>query len=198
MLFHNKLRKLIYFVLLSFCLAVLLPSCTTQPASNNLSNIDNPDIEMKQPIDAGVLVYSPLSHNKQNTVLSNRSSSRLNTFSREIVAISAGDEHALALANDGTVWSWGKNTYGQLGNGTTTTTLRPIQVESLSGIIAISAGEAHSLALCEDGTVWAWGDNASGQLGDGTITTRTQPVQVLNLTDVIAVSAGSHRSIAIC
>ena len=95
--------------------------------------------------------------------------------------ISIGGPFSVALRNDGTVWTWGANRFGQLGDGTTTQRLTPVQVSGLTGVTAIAAGFAHVLALRSDGTVWAWGNNDFGQLGDGTITTRHTPVQVLGL-----------------
>src|SRR3989339_660349 len=92
--------------------------------------------------------------------------------------VSAGSNHRLALKSDGTVWAWGGNEYGQLGDGTTTNRKTPIQVSGISSITAIAGITHHSLALKSDGTVWAWGYNYYGQLGDGTYTDRTSPVQV--------------------
>jgi len=123
-------------------------------------------------------------------------------------SISAGDDFSLALKEDGTVWAWGNNTSGQLGDNTTTQRTLPIQVQGpggsgfLTGIEAISAGASHSLALKDDGTVWSWGSNTSGQLGDNTTTQRTTPVQVKGLgssgflTGVTAISAGSNFTLA--
>ena len=109
-----------------------------------------------------------------------------------ITAISAGGSYTVALRNDGTVWTWGSNDNGQLGDGTTTNRHTPVQVQSLSNITAISAGEVHTVALRNDGTVWTWGRNCSGQLGDGTTTRRHTPVQVQNLSNITAISAGAH------
>ncbi len=124
-------------------------------------------------------------------------------------AIAAGGSHSLALKTDGSVWAWGGNWYGQLGDATTTDRHTPIQVKGsggsgfLSDITAISAGDGHSLALKSDGTVWAWGDNYYGQLGDNTTTQRNTPIQVLGaggsgyLTNVSAISAGAFFSLAL-
>ena len=81
-----------------------------------------------------------------------------------VVAIAAGGHHSLAVKSDGTVWAWGCNDYGQLGDGTTTNRLTPVQTSGLAGVgfTAIAAGGAHSLAVKSDGTVWAWGWNAGG------------------------------------
>jgi alpha-tubulin suppressor-like RCC1 family protein len=118
-----------------------------------------------------------------------------------VTGISAGLSHSLALRNDGTVWVWGGNTRGQLGNGTSGTNfgLVPAPVPGLSGIRAIAAGESHNLALAPDGTVWAWGDNTFGQLGVGTSSTTpvTSPVQVMNLNGVVALAAGKAHSVAL-
>ena len=70
-----------------------------------------------------------------------------------ITAIASGDYHSITLKSDGTVWAWGKNDYGQLGDGTTMNRSSPVQVSSLANITAIAAGELHSLALNSSGTV---------------------------------------------
>ncbi|MBL0226588.1 MAG: hypothetical protein IPQ16_13755 [Geobacteraceae bacterium] len=76
--------------------------------------------------------------------------------------------HTIALRADGTVWAWGDNSSGQLGDGTTTQRRSPVQVTALgSGNVAIAAGTYHSMAIKSDGTLWAWGSNANGQLGIG-------------------------------
>jgi len=87
--------------------------------------------------------------------------------------------HSLALKSDQTLWSWGDNTFGQLGNGTLTTGKVPTQIPNISGFIAIAAGEDdHSLAIKNDGSLWAWGSNLCGELGDGTTTNSKIPIQV--------------------
>ena len=115
----------------------------------------------------------------------------------DVVAIAKGRGHSLALKSDGTVWAWGHNIYGQLGDGTTTTRTTPVPVVSLSNVVAIACGIWHSLALKSDGTVWAWGWNALGQLGDGTTTTSYTPVQVSGLSLGAAIAGGQAYSIAL-
>jgi len=116
----------------------------------------------------------------------------------DITAISTRGLHSLALKSDGTVWAWGYNNRGQIGDNTTTNCYVPIQVPNLSNVVAISAGDGFSIVLKGDGTVWAWGNNTSGELGDNTTTSmRGTPVQTQNLSDVMAVSTGSNFSIAL-
>jgi alpha-tubulin suppressor-like RCC1 family protein len=76
-------------------------------------------------------------------------------------SIASGYSHSLALKNDGTVWTWGNNSDGQLGDGTTTGHNTPVQVSDLTDVIAIAGGAYHSLALKNNGTVWAWGLSCS-------------------------------------
>lgn len=111
--------------------------------------------------------------------------------------ISMGCYHGLVLKADGTVWAWGTNPNGELGDGTTANRTTAAQVPGLSRVVAISAGGWHCLALKADGTVWAWGDNQFGQLGDGTTTDRLSPVPVAALTNFVAVEAGYVHSLAL-
>jgi alpha-tubulin suppressor-like RCC1 family protein len=80
-------------------------------------------------------------------------------------AVAVGYTHTVALQADGSVWAWGGNSSGQLGDGTTIT--RPIPVQIGTGYVAIAAGTFHTVAMRADGSVWAWGDNAYSQLGIG-------------------------------
>ena len=111
---------------------------------------------------------------------------------------------SLALKSDGTVWAWGNNDCGQLGNGTTVNSVVPVKVKDLSNIIAIAAGYDHCLALSRNGTVWAWGNNDCGQLGNGLdYGYSSTPVQVLGpgddgcLSGVKAIAAGYRYSMAL-
>jgi alpha-tubulin suppressor-like RCC1 family protein len=111
--------------------------------------------------------------------------------------ISARWEHSLSICDNGVVMAWGKNNYGQLGDGTTMEKTNPVEVNSLADITAVSTGDLHSIFLKSDGTVWAVGRNISGQLGDGTNVDRLNPVQMIGLTDVISITSGNSHSIAL-
>jgi alpha-tubulin suppressor-like RCC1 family protein len=105
--------------------------------------------------------------------------------------------HTLYVKDNGTVWAWGSNNKGQLGDGTTTDRTTPMQVSGLAGVSAIAAGSAHSVALKNDGTVWTWGSNSNGQLGNGTKTDSKTPVQVSNLAGITSIAAGSAHTVAL-
>jgi YD repeat-containing protein len=114
----------------------------------------------------------------------------------DVVAIAAGDDHSMALRNDGSVWTWGYNRNGEVGDGSTTNRVSPVAVTGVGEVTAIAAGTNHSLALRSDGTAWAWGRNANGQLGDTTNTTSTSPVQVAGLGQLSTIAAGDNHSLA--
>jgi alpha-tubulin suppressor-like RCC1 family protein len=119
-----------------------------------------------------------------------------------VAGIAAGGGFAMVLGTDGTLWDWGANDNGQLGNGTTNVVIRPAEVRGLdSGITQIAAGGVFALALHADGTVWAWGNDGVGELGNGTTTGITvanpSPVQVTGLGGVTQISAGDLFGLAI-
>ncbi|MGE5701132.1 MAG: RCC1 domain-containing protein, partial [Clostridia bacterium] len=127
-----------------------------------------------------------------------------NGFLNDVIAIDGGTKFSVALKSDGTVWAWGDNEFGQLGNGTNVNSLFPVQVSGLSGIKEIAAGNAHTLALKEDGTVWAWGYNGLGQLGCGNNAESKVPVQVIHPDDlskpfqgVSKIAAAGYYSVAL-
>ena len=92
--------------------------------------------------------------------------------------ISAGVYHTIAIKTDGTLWAWGGNGDGQLGDGTYVDKNSPVQIGIATNWASISAGYAYTIATQTNGSLWAWGLNNNGQLGDGTTTQRNSPVQI--------------------
>ena len=113
------------------------------------------------------------------------------------VQVTCGYQFGAALTTNGTVWTWGSGSHGELGNGAINPSHIPAQVPGLTNITAISAGWFHFLALKSDGTVWSWGSNANGELGDGTTANRSNAVQVLNVSNIVVVSGGDGHSSAL-
>ena len=114
--------------------------------------------------------------------------------------LAAGGQHACVVtSDDGRVLCWGNNASGQIGNGTSATTLIPRSVSGLSNVSALALGYRHSCAVvneAQDSTVWCWGNNAYGQLGDGTTTSRLAPVKVPGLLTAVSVSCGTAHTCA--
>lgn len=133
---------------------------------------------------------------------------------RFVVALSAGAFHSLALCADGSVVAWGRNTEGQLGDGSNAAQALPVLINgpsashALAGkqVVALSAGHDHSLALCADGSVAAWGGGSHHQLGDGfnspsalpVAVSRSEGLSALAGKEVKAISAGGFFSLALC
>ena len=127
-----------------------------------------------------------------------------------IVLAAAGGAHSVAMAADGSVYAWGYNNRGQLGDPAAATyQMTPVRVLGeggagyLGNVIAIAMGESYTMALTADGRVYAWGENTHGELGDGTTTNRTTPVRVAGpggsgyLTDVVGIGAGRFHALAL-
>jgi alpha-tubulin suppressor-like RCC1 family protein len=116
-----------------------------------------------------------------------------------IVQIAAGDDFSLALRGDGSVWAWGHNNSGQLGDGTTVDRDQPEQLPGLTGLVSkIIAGEAVSYAIRTDGTLLAWGDNSLGLLGKGTSGGfSATPAAVPGLTGVTRVASAAFTTLAV-
>ncbi len=122
---------------------------------------------------------------------------RCNPPSLAPISLDAGYAHSVSAHNDGTVWAWGMNTTGQLGDSTLTNRNGPVRSGTVASVVEVGAGVFHTIALKSDGTVWAWGDNSQGQLGNGTTTARTFPGQVPGLTGVVAIASGFSHTLAL-
>ncbi|MDZ7815311.1 MAG: hypothetical protein U5N86_04670 [Planctomycetota bacterium] len=122
---------------------------------------------------------------------------------KDVISLTAGSYHSLALRLDGSVYAWGYNYNGELGAGVTRLiAISPRSSESLSDkdVISLTAGSYHSFALCSDGSVYAWGNNDHGQLGLGDDVDRITPTLVgaLSDKDLISITAGSSHYLALC
>jgi alpha-tubulin suppressor-like RCC1 family protein len=113
------------------------------------------------------------------------------------IAVDAGLSHTCAVSGDGTLWCWGLNDVGQLGDGSINDRDQPTLVPALSGVVAVSAGDFHTCAALDDGTAWCWGAGDLGQLGNGSISGSTTPVHVIGLGNVVAVASGGEHTCAL-
>ena len=107
--------------------------------------------------------------------------------------IAANAANYFAIKSDGSLWAWGENEKGQLGDGTTVSHYAPMKI--MDSVLSVSAGANHTVAIKADGSLWAWGWNEQGQLGDGTSANRLAPVKILD--SIVAVSAGYYHTAAI-
>ena len=110
-----------------------------------------------------------------------------------VVQVAAGRYHTLAIKADGSLWAWGYNYYGQLGDGTSgSDNNKTTPVKIMDNVAQVAAGEYSTFAIKEDGSLWAWGNNSYGQIGDGTARSKNIPVKVME--DVIMVTGGDDNS----
>lgn len=109
-----------------------------------------------------------------------------------------GGQHACALKSNGTVWCWGSNVAGQIGDQTTIARYAPVQVVGIANAVQIATGLSHSCARTAAGAIWCWGLNTSGQLGIGTTSNSLQAVMAVGLNaDMIDLSAGDSHTCAV-
>lgn len=122
----------------------------------------------------------------------------------QVVQIAAGGDTCYALRKDGTVWAWGDDEFGEVGNGTRRLDVdRPARVHGLAQVVAIAAGASSGYALLRDGAVWAWGRGTSHELGDGRASDESLPVRVdlpsgvtqLAADGEVAFALGRHGSV---
>ncbi|MDR1439696.1 MAG: S-layer homology domain-containing protein [Clostridiales bacterium] len=112
----------------------------------------------------------------------------------ETVTLSLSSTHVLAVKSDGSLWAWGDNGKGQLGDGTTENRFSPVKI--MEDVVSVAAGDLHSAAIKKDGSLWTWGFNGLGQLGDGTSEDRLAPVKIM-AAGVQQVDAGSVNTFVI-
>jgi alpha-tubulin suppressor-like RCC1 family protein len=113
-----------------------------------------------------------------------------------VVDIASGYWHSLALLEDGSVYAWGDDSFGQLGLGEVNFAVSPTAVPGLENIAAIACGTSFSAAVNEDGEVWTWGYNASGQLGIASNVNAQSPASVELPLEVVALSCGGQHMLA--
>jgi alpha-tubulin suppressor-like RCC1 family protein len=113
------------------------------------------------------------------------------------VKVSAGGGHTLAIKADGSLWAWGENTFGQVGDGTTIGKFVPTRIGTDTDWVIIGSGRYHSMAMKTDGSLWGWGHDGSGELGDGDFHEKHIPTRIGIDTDWVSMNAGGDNSFAI-
>lgn len=115
------------------------------------------------------------------------------------VKIASGNEsyHTLGIKNDGTLWAWGLNDFGQVGDGTTNNRWSPVQISSATNWVAIATGKNFSVGLQSDGTLWTWGNNNSGQLANGSFSRASVPTRAGTASDWKAIACGRSHTLLI-
>jgi alpha-tubulin suppressor-like RCC1 family protein len=126
----------------------------------------------------------------------------------DVVSVSAGFGHTMAITTDGSLWAWGWNSFGQLGDGTQGEN-RHSPVKVMDNVVSVTAGLYHTMAIRTDGSLWGWGVNWSGEIGDGTIDRRewseeegfwffrNRPTPVKVMESVVSVSVADRHTMAI-
>ena len=129
-------------------------------------------------------------NNSENQINTIRPDVGINSYSQ---VLSLGDYHSGVIAQDGSLYMWGVNDFGQIGDGTTKNRYKPTKI--LDHVVSVSLGDYYSGAITQDGSLYMWGSNVYGQIGDGTTEDRYKPTKILD--HVIAVSLQTGNSGAI-
>jgi len=139
--------------------------------------------------------YGQLGKGNFNSTIQNYTPKKVGT-NNDWKYVSAGYFHVIAIKNNGTLWAWGRNNNGQLGDGTTTNRNVPIQIGTDNDWVSVKGGGLHSLALKSNGSLWAWGSNNVGQLGEISFNTYI-PFQVGIDYDWKQITCGDYHSGAV-
>lgn len=182
--------KKTFALLLATGIMLILAACSQNNRSDT-SNADNRDfqrdiLDMSEAVDATqispptppvIAGTLPVGH-FNTTVSTSRGATHSYTSVDGVTTVRIGGSHTLAIDANGVLWGWGANSYGQLGDGTTTNRLAPVRI--MDNVISIVTFFDYTMAITADGVLWAWGSNSRGQLGDGTSESRKNPIRIMD------------------
>jgi len=168
----------------------------TEVANQNYTSFDLANV-INEPGEREVTVIAVHSNPAYNSRPSNTIRVKMSLENMVPQIVSAGSSHTILMHEDGSLWAWGYNVYGQLGDGTTTNRSTPVRIGTDNNWASASANNYHTVAIRKDGSLWTWGNNGSGQLGDGTTTSRSAPVRIGMGSNWASVSAGDSHTVAI-
>jgi trimeric autotransporter adhesin len=180
-------------VFLTLIFSMLLASCLPkeQNAGGAVNSVGKYDNLAGITDDVKITIEDTLNNNRFSVNL--KSDPRLPTFKK----VSSGLTHTIAIKTDGSLWAWGNNLKGQLGDGTTDFHISPVRIGKDNDWAYVSVGYYNSVALKTDGSLWSWGWGVRGQVGDGAEIDRHSPVRIGKDKNWAFISAGSNFTIAI-
>jgi len=181
-------KQIIKTVFLTLIFSLLLANCL--PKKQNAGGVTNDTDENNNLTETA---EDSLNNNDNRFSVNLKSDPSLSTFKM----VSAGEYHVIAIKTDGTLWAWGYNCSGQLGDGTTKDRISPVRIDKGNDWAFVSVGNLHSVALKTDNSLWVWGKGSRGQIGDGTKEDRLSPVRIGTDNDWTFISAGENYTIAI-